>query len=243
MRRLLDLLFSLLLLIFVIPILVVAIAIVWADDRKSPFYFAERIGKNGQPFRMIKLRSMRVDADKTGIDSTSAHDPRLTRVGPAIRKLKLDELPQLINVVIGNMSVVGPRPNVRREVALYTDVERHLLDVRPGITDLASIVFSDLSDILAPHADPDIAYNQFVRPGKNRLGLYYVAHRSFSLDLRIILLTALAMVSRKKALRGVQKLLHRRGAPEDLVVLAGRETPLVASPPPGADAIVTSRSA
>jgi lipopolysaccharide/colanic/teichoic acid biosynthesis glycosyltransferase len=242
-RRLLDILLSSLALVIAAPVIIISAFIVWADDRRSPFFFAERIGKNGKPFRMIKLRSMVVGADKTGIDSTSKHDTRLTRVGPTIRKFKLDELPQLLNVLGGSMSMVGPRPNVRREVALYTEVERGLLEVRPGITDFASIVFSDLSDILAPYEDPDIAYNQLVRPGKNRLGLFYVANRSIGVDLRIIFLTAKAVLSRRKALQGVQMLLARMGAPNDLVELAGRQTPLVAAPPPGSDSIVTSRCA
>ena len=139
------------------------------------------------------------------------------------------------------MSFVGPRPNVLREVALYTEEERHLLDVRPGITDFSSIVFSDENDILKDHEDPDIGYNQLIRPWKSRLGLIYVKKRNILLDLALILLTVIAIISRKYALWGVNKLLILINASDDVIRVSKREDALVPYPPPGSDSIVTSR--
>ena len=156
------------------PLLVTVAFLVWLQDRRSPFYIAPAVARGGGTFDMVKFRSMVKNADRAGIDSTSANDQRITGIGRFIRRFKIDELPQLWNVAKGDMSLVGPRPNVVREVDLYTAEERHLLDARPGITDLASIVFADEGDILADKADPDIAYNQLIRPGKSRLGLFYV---------------------------------------------------------------------
>ena len=223
------------------PLLIVVAFLVWLQDRKSPFYIAPRMAHGGGTFNMVKFRSMVKNADRAGVDSTSANDQRITGIGRFIRRFKIDELPQLWNVAKGDMSLVGPRPNVVREVDLYTAEERHLLDARPGITDLASIVFADEGDILADEADPDIAYNQLIRPGKSRLGLFYVDHRTTLMDLRILRLTVVNSLSRERALNAVSSLLGRAGAPDDLVRLATREDELVAAPPPGADAIVTTR--
>jgi lipopolysaccharide/colanic/teichoic acid biosynthesis glycosyltransferase len=190
---------------------------------------------------MIKLRSMVVDAEKTGVDSTSKSDERVTRVGQMIRRYKLDELSQLWNVFRGDMSIVGPRPNVRRETAIYTDEEKQLLHVRPGITDLASIVFADEADIIEGCDDPDIKYNQLIRPWKSRLSLLYVRNHSFFIDLKIIVYTAVGIISRSTALKGIQKILDRLGADTILKAVALREKPLMAYPPPGAERIVMSR--
>ena len=126
---------------------------------------------------MVKIRSMIINADKTGVDSTSSDDMRITSVGKVIRKLKLDELSQLWNVLIGDMSLVGPRPNVKSETDLYTKIEKNLLNVKPGITDFSSIVFSDEGDILSGSDDPDLLYNQLIRPWKSRLSLFYIEKR------------------------------------------------------------------
>jgi lipopolysaccharide/colanic/teichoic acid biosynthesis glycosyltransferase len=190
---------------------------------------------------MVKLRSMIINADKSGVDSTGSNDRRITRVGQFIRRYKLDELTQLWNVLKGDMSLVGPRPNVKRETDLYTPVERRLLEVRPGITDFASIVFSDEGDILKDQADPDIAYNQLIRPGKSMLGVFYIEHRSFLVDVRLIMLTVIAILSRPKALTGVQKILRGLNAGPELLTIAARAKPLVPMPPPGGTKIVTSR--
>jgi lipopolysaccharide/colanic/teichoic acid biosynthesis glycosyltransferase len=215
--------------------------LVWKQDRHSPFYVAERMGKKEKPFKMIKLRSMIKNADAQGIDSTGANDMRITPVGHFIRRYKLDELTQLWNVLKGDMSLVGPRPNVKRETDLYTTQEKKLLTVKPGITDFASIVFSDEGEILADKADPDIAYNQLIRPGKSKLGLFYIEHNNLLVDLLLIGFTALAIVSKQRSLKAVNALLKLLKAPEDLIVLATREKPLTPQPPPGATSIVKTR--
>lgn len=241
MKRLFDIFFSFLGLMIASPILLAFIIAVWLQDLKSPFYIAPRVGRNRRVFRMVKLRSMVVNADKTGVDSTSADDMRITAVGKLIRKFKMDELTQLWNVLKGNMSLVGPRPNVEREVRLYTEEEKHLLDVRPGITDFSSIVFSDEGEILAGSDDPDLKYNQIIRPWKSRLALLYVKKGNFLIDLALILLTVLTIFSRPLALRGLQKVLKRLGADDRLMAVAKREGTLKPYPPPGSDKIVESR--
>jgi lipopolysaccharide/colanic/teichoic acid biosynthesis glycosyltransferase len=241
MKRLFDLAVGLTLLILASPILIVFCILIWAQDRHSPFYLAPRVGRDERIFTMIKLRSMIVNADKSGVDSTAADDKRITRVGALVRKFKLDELTQLINVVKGDMSLVGPRPNVKRETDLYTAEEKRLLSVRPGITDPASIVFSDEGDILEGSADPDLDYNQLIRPGKGHLSLFYIDHRSFLRDIRVMALTAAAILDRRRALAGVVSLLKELDAPERLIEMARRDKPLEPTPPPGATRIVTDR--
>ena len=241
MKRLFDVVGSALGLLASAPVLLPVMLLVWLQDRHSPFYVANRVGVDGRTLRMVKLRSMMVNADRSGVDSTANDDRRITRVGSFIRRFKLDELTQLWNVLIGDMSLVGPRPNVKRETDLYTPVERRLLSVKPGITDFASIVFADEGQILAGQADPDIAYNQLIRPGKSLLGLFYIERRSVWVDLRLCLLTAAAIASRPRALRGVQSLLSSLGAAPELVAMAARDRPLVPLPPPGGDRVVTAR--
>jgi len=241
MKRLIDIVLSAFGLVLASPVLLPVMFLVWRQDRHSPFYVAPRVGRGEQVFSMVKLRSMVVNADKTGVDSTGANDRRITPVGHFIRRYKLDELTQLWNVFKGDMSLVGPRPNVKRETDLYTPVEKRLLEVRPGITDISSIVFSDEGDILKDQPDPDIAYNQLIRPGKSALGIFYIDHRSLWLDLRLIALTLVAIGSRESALAGVQRILVSLGAPEGLRRMAARREPLVPMAPPGGMKIVTSR--
>jgi lipopolysaccharide/colanic/teichoic acid biosynthesis glycosyltransferase len=241
LKRTLDILVSAAGLLILSPLLGGLMLAIWLYDRHSPIYAAARVARGGGVFRMVKLRSMTLNADTSGVDSTSAADPRITPVGRIVRAYKLDELLQLWNVLTGDMSLVGPRPQVMREARLYTDVERKLLAVQPGITDLSSIVFSDEGEILAGEADPDLAYNQLIRPWKSRLGLIYVEHRSVRLDLELVLLTVVALVSRRRALAGVERILERLGADELTRTAARRDAPLRRYPPPGAAAIVTSR--
>jgi lipopolysaccharide/colanic/teichoic acid biosynthesis glycosyltransferase len=181
------------------------------------------------------------NADKSGVDSTSSNDMRITPVGHFIRKYKMDELSQLLNVILGDMSLVGPRPNVQRETDLYTLEEKRLLTVKPGITDFASIVFSDEGDILKGGTDPDIDYNQLIRPWKSKLGLFYISNRSLTLDIKLIFLTAIAIVSKKFALDKVVQILISLGADHELVEVSSRKGKLLPSPPPGAKSIVTNR--
>jgi lipopolysaccharide/colanic/teichoic acid biosynthesis glycosyltransferase len=244
MKRLFDVVVSALVLILVSPILLFFVLLVWMQDWRSPLYFAPRVARGGRTFKMVKLRSMVVNADRTGVTSTAAGDSRITPIGRMIRKLKLDELTQLWNVLCGDMSLVGPRPNTwETGVNLYTPVERELLTVRPGITDFSSIVFSDESEILAGSPDPELAYNQLIRPWKSRLSLFYIGHRSLLVDVRLIAFTALAIVSRPRALKGVSRLLEQLGAPAELVEISQRRKQLVPTLPPGASETEMSPSA
>ena len=238
-KRAIDIMVAALGLFLASPLLGVILFLVWRHDRHSPFYVAERVGLGGRPFRMVKIRSMVVN--DIPIDSTAADDPRITPVGRFIRRYKIDELSQLWNVLRGDMSLVGPRPNVPRETDLYTAEERRLLTVRPGITDLASIVFSDEGEILAGSKDPDLVYHQLVRPWKSRLGLLYVENRSLLLDLHILWLTLLSLVSRTRALAGVARVVGRLGGCDELIRVAGRSSPLEPAPPPGEVEIVRAR--
>ena len=240
-KRLVDILVSLFGLLATSPILLPVMFLIWKEDKKSPFYIASRTGKNGSIFKMVKLRSMMVDADKTGVDSTSSNDMRITIIGHKIRKYKLDELIQLWNVLKGDMSLVGPRPNVKTETDLYTNVEKELLSIRPGITDFSSIVFSDEAEILEGEDNPDLAYNQLIRPWKSRLGLVYIKNQSFLLDLQLIFYTIVAIISKPRALIWVAKKLNNLNVDADTMRVSKRETNLFPFPPPGSDEIVSSR--
>jgi lipopolysaccharide/colanic/teichoic acid biosynthesis glycosyltransferase len=240
-KRSVDLLVGFIAILVLSPLVVLLAVLIWLGDRRSPFYVAQRVGRNGQLFKMVKLRSMIAGADQAGVDSTGNRDPRITPVGSVVRQLKLDEIPQLWNVFRGDMSLVGPRPNITSEVALYTPVERRLLAVRPGMTDLASIVFADEGEILADSEDPNRDYNRLIRPWKSRLGLLYVAHGSPSVDALILFATACSFVSRKRALRIVSVMLERWGAPSELVRVSRRDIELRPAPPPGASQISDGR--
>lgn len=241
LKRLLDIVVALLGLSISSIIIVPVAILVWLQDFKSPFYMGPRVARGGGTFKMAKLRSMVVKADKSGVDSTASNDPRITPIGAFIRRYKLDELTQLWNVLWGDMSLVGPRPNVERDTRLYTEQEKKLLTVRPGITDYSSIVFSDEGEILKGRPDPDLAYNQIIRPYKSRLGIFYIENRTLLLDLKLIVLTAVAIVSRAAALRGVVNDLRQRGAPQDLIAVAARTAQLQPAPPPGATDVVSER--
>ena len=241
MKRLFDILISLLGLIILSPVLLVFMYLVYRQDKRSPFYVAPRVGKDRSMFKMLKLRSMSVNADKSGVDSTSVDDVRITPIGHKIRRYKLDEFTQLWNVLIGDMSLVGPRPNVASDTDLYTDIEKGLLVVRPGITDFSSIVFSDEGEILEGKEDPDLSYNQLIRPWKSRLGLAYIENQSIFLDMQIIFFTVVAIISKPKALIWVAKKLNNLYVDADTVRVSKREANLFPFPPPGSDEIVSSR--
>jgi lipopolysaccharide/colanic/teichoic acid biosynthesis glycosyltransferase len=241
LKRALDIFISIIALLLLSPILIIVALIVFLKDFHSPLYIAPRVGHNGHVFMMIKLRSMIINADKTGVDSTSANDQRITSSGHFIRRYKLDELTQLWNVLLGDMSLVGPRPNVKRETDLYTNEENGLLAVKPGITDFSSIVFSDEGEILKDRPDPDIAYNQLIRPWKSRLGLLYIGHQSMVLDIKLIFCTIVALFSREKALEYAIHLLKHIHAPEDMIQVSRREDDLIPFPPPGSNEIIVSR--
>lgn len=176
---------------------------------------------------------MSIDADKNGVNSTSSNDTRITPVGYKIRKYKLDEFTQLWNVLIGDMSLVGPRPIVLADANLYTSVERNLLTVRPGITDFSSIVFSDEGKILENKKDPDLAYNQLIRPWKSRLGLIYIEKRTFVLDLQLIYYTVISLFSRQRALDWVSQKLSQLNVDANIIKIVKRKDDLAPFPPPG----------
>lgn len=239
MKRLFDFTVAFLGLLLMSPLLLVFMLLIWLQDFHSPFYIAPRMRRKGEKFKMVKLRSMVVNADKLGGTSTAGTDRRITWVGRAIRRYKLDEFSQLWNVLIGDMSLVGPRPQAEHDASLYTGVEDGLFAVRPGITDFSSIVFSDEGDILAGSENPDLRYNQVIRPWKSRLGLFYAERRSMWVDFQLIFLTLVAIVSRPAALIRVQRLLKKLGADDDMLDVAGRKSELVPFPPPGASEVET----
>lgn len=241
LKRCLDIFASFLGLFFLSPVFLTVCFLIWREDLASPFYVAPRVGKNEKIFYMVKLRSMIINADKTGVDSTSADDRRITPIGHFIRRYKLDELTQLWNVLKGDMSLVGPRPNVKRETDTYTNLEKRLLSVKPGITDLSSIVFSDEGEILKGYVDPDLAYQQLIRPWKSRLGLVYIQHQNLWLDLQLISLTITAIFSRNLALKRLYQILVSLNVDEQLCQVARRRKEVYPFPPPGATEIVISR--
>jgi lipopolysaccharide/colanic/teichoic acid biosynthesis glycosyltransferase len=194
MKRIFDMVMATVGLAVLGPLLIWIALKIRAEDGGPVFYRGVRVGLHGKPFRIFKFRSMVVDADRIGPSSTASEDPRITRIGRWIRSCKLDELPQLLNVLAGDMSFVGPRPEVKKFTDMYTAEEKAILTVRPGITDWASIWNSDEAALLAGADDPDKAYLELIRPEKLRLQLKYVRERSFMVDIRIILLTLLKLI-------------------------------------------------
>lgn len=164
---------------------------VWikCDSRGPVFYRQLRVGRGGRDFYLYKFRSMYLDADKKGLITVGGRDPRVTPSGYYIRKYKLDEFPQLINVLKGDMSLVGPRPEVRKYVDMYTPAQLHVLDVRPGITDMASIQYSNENELLAAVDNPEEYYIRVIMPDKLRMNLEYVQNHSLLYDLRLIFKT------------------------------------------------------
>jgi len=186
MKRLLDIVLAGAGLVVVLPLLLPLAIWIRLDSKGQVFYRGLRAGRLGVPFRIFKLRTMVENADCLGGAETPTDDPRITRAGFYLRRYKLDELPQLINVLRGEMSLVGPRPEVMEEVARYTDQEREVLQVRPGITDWASIKFHHEGEILRGSPDPHRAYHEKIRPEKLRLQVQYVRRNSVLTDLKII---------------------------------------------------------
>jgi len=178
------------------PVLGYVAARIKLEDGGPVFYRGVRVGLHGKPFRIFKFRSMVINAEKIGGPSTADDDPRITEIGKLIRKYKLDELPQLFNVFAGDMSLVGPRPEVKHYTDMYTEEEKAILTVRPGITDWASLWNSDEGAILAGSKDPEKDYLEKIRPEKIRLQLKYVRKRSFWTDLKILWLTFAAVALR-----------------------------------------------
>lgn len=189
MIRLCDIVFSFFGLLFLCPLFVIVGLWIIIDDPGPIFYRQQRVGRNNKDFGLLKFRSMRVGADKMSLITIGDRDPRVTRAGYYIRKYKLDELPQLWNVLVGDMSLVGPRPEVRRYVDTYTNEQRKVLSVRPGITDYASIEYIDENTLLAQSNDPDKTYIEQIIPAKIALNMKWINHQTIGEYLNIIFLT------------------------------------------------------
>ena len=198
LKRTFDVIVSALGLVVLAPFFAVIALLIRLEDAGPVFYRGVRVGRDSKPFRIFKFRSMVIDAEKLGGSSTPADDPRILRIGKFMRQYKLDEFPQLLNVLRGEMSLVGPRPEVQYYVDMYTEEERTILRVRPGITDWASLWNSDEGALLAGSLDPEKTYLENIRPHKIRLQLKYVHQQSFWTDLTILLLTLVAVIFRVK---------------------------------------------
>jgi lipopolysaccharide/colanic/teichoic acid biosynthesis glycosyltransferase len=189
LKRLFDIFFSFFGLVLLIPLFIVIALLIAIDSRGGVFYKQSRVGKNNVDFNLLKFRSMKTGADKNGLLTVGGKDSRITKIGYFIRKYKIDELPQLINVLSGTMSLVGPRPEVRKYVDLYNDNQKQVLNVKPGLTDFASIVFSKENDLLAAAENPEEVYINKIMPLKLKLNLKYIEEQSISTDLKIIFKT------------------------------------------------------
>ena len=195
LKRLFDIIFSLGGLLVLLPLFIFIIVRIKLDSKGPIFYRGKRIGKFGKPFGIYKFRTMFADADKmSGSPSAGDDDPRITKFGKTIRSYKLNELPQLINVLKGEMSFVGPRPEVEQYVRIYTEEEKAILNVRPGITDYASIKFHNEGEILSGSPDPDRTYEEEIRPEKLRLQLEYVRNHSLWVDFKILFKTLITLI-------------------------------------------------
>ena len=194
MIRFFDFILSLVGLVVLAPIFIVLAIWIKIDSNGPVFYKQVRVGQNGIDFGLFKFRSMVVDADKKGLITVGGRDPRITRSGYFIRKYKLDELPQLINVLVGDMSLVGPRPEVRKYVDLYTDEQQKVLSVKPGITDYASIEYMDENEILGKSSDPEKTYIEEIMPEKIKYNMKYILNKNISEYFKIIFLTLLKIV-------------------------------------------------
>lgn len=190
LKRLFDVIFSLFGLILVFPLFLVIAVLIKRESSGPVFFRGERVGKNGKLFKMFKFRSMVMNAEKLGGPSTSADDPRLLKIGKFLRRYQLDELPQLINILRGQMSFVGPRPEVASEVETYDkETKRIILSIKPGMTDLATLEDIHEGEILRGAKDPHQAYRELIKPQKLKLAKEYVKNQSFWLDIKIILKT------------------------------------------------------
>jgi lipopolysaccharide/colanic/teichoic acid biosynthesis glycosyltransferase len=195
MKRVLDILIAFIVLIVFLPIGVIISLFILLESRGGIFFKQERIGLNGKAFGLLKFRSMRPNADKLGQLTVGERDPRVTNTGHFIRKYKLDEFPQFINVLIGDMSIIGPRPEVKKYVDLYTDEQRTILNVKPGITDYASIEYFDESRLLGESENPEQTYVQEIMPAKLILNKKYLDNPTIFHDLKIMWLTFKKIIS------------------------------------------------
>lgn len=193
MKRLFDIIFSMIILLLFMPFGLIISLLILLSGKGGVFYIQERVGKNGRPFGLLKFRTMRKDADKLGKLTVGMRDPRITKIGYYLRKSKLDEFPQFINVLKGEMSVVGPRPEVKEYTDLYTDEQRKVLTVKPGITDFASLEYYRENELLGKSDDPRQTYIEEIMPEKIKLNLKYIESQGLGTDLKIIGRTFLKM--------------------------------------------------
>jgi len=196
LKRIFDVFASGLGLLALSPLFLVLAIWIKCDSAGPVLYRQVRVGRSNKDFRLFKFRSMRVGSDKKGLITVGSHDARVTRFGYFIRKYKLDELPQLINVFIGDMSLVGPRPEVRKYVDMYTAEQMHVLDVRPGITDMASICYRNENELLGQADDPDKYYVEVVMQDKLRINMEYVTKHSLWLDVKLIFKTVWEIIAK-----------------------------------------------
>jgi len=189
LKRLFDIFFSLIGIIFLMPFILIISLFIIIDSKGGIFYFQKRVGKNNIDFKLFKFRTMTTDADKKGLLTVGNRDNRITKIGYYLRKFKIDELPQLFNVLFGQMSLVGPRPEVRKYVDLYNDTQKQVLNVKPGITDFASIQYFSENEILAKSSEPEKTYIEDVMPHKLELNLKYINQISVLTDFKIIFKT------------------------------------------------------
>ncbi len=188
-KRIFDIIFSCLALLIFSPLLFLIFLLVAITSKGSALYLQNRVGKDNFDFKLIKFRTMKVNSDKKGLLTIGGNDSRITSVGYYLRKYKLDELPQLINVLLGSMSLVGPRPEVRKYVDMYTDSQKEILNIKPGITDYASLEYFNENQLLANSSDPEKTYIEEVMPAKIELNKKYIAEIGLFTDLKIIILT------------------------------------------------------
>jgi lipopolysaccharide/colanic/teichoic acid biosynthesis glycosyltransferase len=187
LKRLTDILFSFFGIVILSPLFLYISIRIMIDSKGGVCYRQIRVGRGNKDFLLFKFRTMYVNSDSKGLLTVGSRDNRITRYGHFLRKYKLDELPQLFNVLIGDMSLVGPRPEVRKYVDMYNEEQLKVLSIKPGITDYASIKYSNESELLGKANDPEKVYINEIMPEKLRLNLYYIEHQSFSTDIKIIL--------------------------------------------------------
>ena len=195
MKRILDILCSFCVLLLLLPVWLVVALLIVLESRGGVFYVQKRVGKDNRDFNLYKFRTMRPDADSKGLLTVGARDSRITRVGYFLRKYKIDEFPQLLNILKGDMSIVGPRPEVRKYVDLYTPEQMRVLTVRPGLTDYASIRYVNESEVLAASEDPERTYIEEVMPAKLALNLQYIENQSLKEDFKLIFKTFTVILS------------------------------------------------
>ena len=189
LKRIFDFILALIGMLFLLPLFLLISVFIKVDSSESIFYKQIRVGKNNKDFKLLKFRTMATGSDKKGLITVGNNDSRITKPGAFLRKYKLDELPQLINVLIGDMSLVGPRPEVRKYVSLYSEKQLNILSIKPGITDIASIKFSNENELLKGQDEPEKFYIETIMPEKLKLNLEYINKMSFFYDLKLIFMT------------------------------------------------------